>query len=331
MQWVTKAVFAAAALLSSVLPNHAAETLKMGAISDPGYHAALWAILNKKVSDPSLEFTIDLMPIPAMIQASMTGQYDILPNGVLAVPQQKEAGIDTVILGSMIRHIPGPDNHTTDLWVKNDSPIKSVQDLKGKRVAVTSLEAQDVIFRRAVLAEKYKMNAAALGGDFSWVEIPAPQFEAALESGQVDAVAFSNVLAYRIANSGKYRSVFQGANDLKEMYGGPAVSVLLTAPKDKVEAKPEVYKAATQLLKKSAEYVLAHQDEVFADVAPQYKMTKEDLQGWFTTYAGMPFAMGPTDKQVYEAAWKSGANLGLLSKAPSGADEFIWEFVVKEE
>jgi NitT/TauT family transport system substrate-binding protein len=331
MNWGYKFAAAAMTLAMSFLPSNAAESIKMGAISDPGYHSALWALLNGKVKDPSIQFTVDLMPIPAMIQASMTGQYDILPNGVLAVPQQKEAGINTVIMGSMIRHIPGPNNHTTDLWVKNDSPIKSIQDLKGKRIAVTSIEAQDVIFRRAVMMERYGINASALGGDVRWVEIPAPQFEAALESGQVDAVAFSNVLAYRIANSGKYRSVFQGANELKDMYGGPAVSVLLTAPKDKIDRRPEVYKVAARLLRESAEYVLAHQDEVFSDVAPKYNMTKADLQGWFTTYAGMPFAIGPTDKKVYEAAWRSGNKLGLLATVPATADDFIWPFSIQEK
>lgn len=330
MQWIKRAAFGAVALAASMMPSHAADTIKMGAISDPGYHSALWALMNGKVSDPSIEFTVDLMPIPAMMQASMTGQYDILPNGVLAIAQQKEAGIDTVVLGTMIRRIPGPQNHTTDLWVKNDSPIQKVEDLKGKRVAVTSVEAQDVIFRRSVMAEKYGMNAAGLGGDIQWVEIPATQFEAALEAGQVDAVAFSNVLAYQIANSGKYRSVFQASVDLEEMYGGPAVSVVLSAPREKVEARPEVYKVAARLLRESAKYALEHQDEVFGDVAPKYNMSKEDLQGWFTTYAGMPFALGPTDKQVIQAAWDSGHKLGLLKSVPK-VDDFVWEHSVKEE
>ncbi|WP_442581132.1 ABC transporter substrate-binding protein [Mesorhizobium sp. ASY16-5R] len=330
MRLLITAALGAAIGLGSVVASLAAEKITVAGISDPGYHSALWAVMNGKVSDPSVEITVDLMPIPAMIQASMTKQYDIIPNGVLAIPQMAEAGIDPLIIGTMIRHIPGAANHTTDLWVKADSPIKTAQDLKGKRIAVTSLEAQDVVSRRAVLSEKYGFNASAIGGDFTWVEIPAAQFEAALEGDRVDAVAFSNVLAYKMEKSGKYRSVLQGATDLNEMYGGPMPTVLEMGYKDKIAERPEAYVAAAKLLRASAEYVLAHQDEVFADVAPQYKMTPDDLKGWFTTYAGMPFAVGPTDKAVYLKAWQSGEKLGVLQKAPTDVEPFMWEHAISE-
>ncbi|SDR42985.1 NitT/TauT family transport system substrate-binding protein [Rhizobiales bacterium GAS113] len=330
MLWLTRAALGAAISIASLVGAQAAEKISVAAISDPGFHAALWAILNKKVSDPSIEISVDLMPIPAMIQASMTQQYDIIPNGVLAIPQMAEAGIKPRIIGTMIRHIPGDANHTTDLWVKAGSDIKTVQDLKGKRIAVTSLEAQDVVSRRAVLSEKYGFNASAIGGDFTWVEIPAAQFEAALEANRIDAVAFSNVLAYKIEKSGKYRSVLQGSKDLIGMYGGPMPTVLEMGYAEKMDARPAAYIAAAKLLKASADYALAHQDEVFADVAPKYNMTPQDLKGWFTSYASMPFALGPTDKAVYLKAWQSGEKLGVLQKAPAAVEPFMWQNAISE-
>lgn len=307
-----------------------AETLKVLAINDPGYHSALWAVLNGKVTDPNVELQVDMMPIPAAIQASMTQQYDIIPNGVLAVPQMHEAGIDALVIGTMIRHIPGPENHTTDLWVLAESDIQTVEDLVGKRIAATSLEAQDVVTRRAILSEKYGYNADAIGGDFQWVEIPSTQFETALQAGRVDAVAFSNVLAYKIAATGKYRSVMQGATDLLEMYGGPMPTVVEMGYADKLAANPELYRRAAEMLRESAIYATEHPDEVFSDVAPQYDMTKEMLQGWFTTYAGMPYALNATDPAVFVKSWESGEKLGILSEAPSDAAPFIWEYAIYE-
>ena len=330
MRWFIRAAMITAASLGIAASAQAVETIKVAAISDPGYASALWAVMNGKVSDPTVTVTVDMMPIPAMIQASMTKQYDIIPNGVLAIPQMAEAGIDPLVIGTEIRHIPGPTNHTSDLWVKADSPIKTLQDLKGKRIAVTSLEAQDVVSRRSVLSEKYGFNASAIGGDFKWVEIPSSQFEAALDAGRVDAVAFSNVLAYKIAQGGKYRSVMQGSQELDTMYGGPMPTVVEMGYKDKMEARPAAYIAAAKLLRASAEYVLSHQDEVFADVAPKYHMTPEDLKGWFTTYAGMPFALGPTDEKVYVGAWLSGQKLGVLQKAPTDAAPYIWKNAIRE-
>lgn len=329
MHWLSSATLSATILAGATLPAMAQETMRMGAISDPGYEAALWALMNGKVSDPSLTLTVDLMPIPAMIQASMTGQYDILPNGTIAIAQQHEAGIDTVILGSMIRRISGPQNHTTDLWVLADSPVQDLDGLAGKKIAVTSIEAQDVIYRRSVMEEKYGYNADSLGGDFDWVEIPSTQFESALQTGSVDAVAFSNVSAYQVTFDDRYRSVFQGAPDLEEMLGGPPVSVVVSAPRERVEDKPEAYKAATQLLRQSALYALENQDEVFGAVAAKYDMSKEELQGWFTTFAGMPFALGPTDAQTIQAQWGAGQKLGILQDVPN-VEDFIWEFAVRE-
>lgn len=324
----------ASALLGASLafapPALAASKVTVAAIADPGYHAALWAVMNGKVRDPNVDVAVEMMTIPAMIQASMTQQYDIIPNGVLAIPQMEEAGLDPVVIGTMIRHVPSPDNHTTDLWVKKDGPIMSLADLKGKRIAVTSLEAQDVVSRRAVLSEKYGYNASAIGGDFTWVEIPSSQFEAALDSGRVEAVAFSNVLAYKIAKSDKYRSVLQGSKDLMGLYGGPMPTVVEMGYKSKMDANPDLYIAAARLLRESALYAMEHQDEVFADVAPKYNMTAQDLKGWFVTYATMPFALSPTDKAVFEKAWESGYKLGVLKQLPKSADAVIWEHAIRE-
>src|ERR1700732_779810 len=110
MHWITRAALTFAVCFSSLAAASAAEKITVGAISDPGYESALWAAINGKVKDPAVEITVDLLPIPAMIQASMTKQYDIIPNGVLAIPQMAEAGINPLIIGTMIRHIPGDAN-----------------------------------------------------------------------------------------------------------------------------------------------------------------------------------------------------------------------------
>jgi len=301
----------------------AAELIKMGSIADPGYDAAQWAIVNGKIKDPNVEIKIDSMTIPAMMQAAMTRQYDLLPNGILSVPQMVEQGIPVRVVGTMIRYHPA--GHSADLWVLGDSKIKTVQDLKGKTIGVTSVEAQNVISVRAVLSERFKMNAASIGGDFKWAEIPGAQFEAALKAGRVDAVAFSNVAAYVAPKNGGYRSVLHGSKELLEMYGGPMNSVVMTAYQPDLDKRPEVYIAALKMLRASAKYAMENQKEVFAAVAPKYRMTVEDLQTWFTTYAVMPYALGPTDKAVFVKSWESGHKLGILKKMPESVEALVWK------
>ncbi|MCW5771245.1 MAG: ABC transporter substrate-binding protein [Rhodospirillaceae bacterium] len=311
------------AVLLPVGSAAAAELIKLGNIADPGYDSALWALVNGKVKDPSVEVKVDSMTIPALMQAAMTQQYHILPNGILAVPQMVEQGIPVRIVGTVLRYHPA--GHSDDLWVMKDSKIKTPADLKGKTIGVTTVEAQNIVSIRAVLSERYKLNAASIGGDMKWASIPSAQFEAALRAGRVDAVAFSNVAAYFATKGGAYRSILHGSKELKEMYGGPMPSVVLTAYQPDLDKRPQAYIAALKLLKASAQYALDHQKEVFAAVAPKYKMSPEDLQTWFTTYAEMPYALGPTDKAVFMKAWVSGNKLGSIKKVPADVESLVWK------
>ncbi|BCH29346.1 hypothetical protein MesoLjLc_12760 [Mesorhizobium sp. L-8-10] len=301
----------------------AAEEVTVGMVADPGYHAAMWAIMSGKVSDPDVTVKVDLMPIPAIHQAALSKQYDLMPNGVLAIPAMNEQGLDVKVMATVIRYLPGDDVVQPGLWVTKDSPIQSVADLKGKSIAVQSVSAGDVISRRAILQKLYGYNVDAIGGDFNWVEIPASQFEAALETGRVDAAAFSNVKAYQISKSPEYRAVMRGGGDLVKLYGAPLPAIVLMTYQSKLEEKGEAIAKAAELLRQSAQYLRDHTDEVFAVVGPEYKMNPEDLKGWFTEFGEMPYSLKESDKAVMAKAWGSGVDLGILVKAPESAEPFI--------
>ncbi len=325
---VSRFVAAVLLLAATCFAANAAETITIASLTDPGYEAALWALQNGKVSDPAVTVKVDEMPIPALIQAAMTQQYNILPLGVLSVPQMAESGIGVKVLATLLRY--HPDGHADDIWVLADSPIKTVKDLKGKTIAVPSSEAQNVVSLRAIMSEKYGMNAASTGGDVKFAEMPATQFEAALTSKRVDAAVFSNVQAYAAGKKTAYRSILQGSKELEAMYGGPMPSIMWGGYTTDIEKREAAYIAVTKLLRASADYVGSHQDEVFGAVAPKFKMDVSDLKVWFNTYGEMPFAIGPTDIAVMVKAWQSGAALGAVQKAPASAVPFMWDHSVQE-
>jgi ABC-type nitrate/sulfonate/bicarbonate transport system substrate-binding protein len=317
------------ALALHALPASAAETITYGSLPDPGYDAVVWAIENGKVSDPNVTIKVErVSSIPALMQAAMTQQFNLLPNGILSMPQMRESGLPIQIVSTLLRY--HPQGHSADLWVKADSPYKTMQDLKGKTIAVVSGEAQNVISVRWVIAERFGMNADLVGGDFRWVEMPQAQFEAALQAGRVDAATFSNVPSYTATKGGAYRSLVHGSKELEQMFGGPMPSLFIFGYETDMNKRPEAYVAAAKLLKASAEYVLKNPDEVFAAVAPKYKISKEDLQTWFTTFAQMPLALGPTDKKVMMKAWEAGFKMGMLKKVPASPDELVWSKAVME-
>ncbi len=325
-RWAAIAPFLLATTLAS--PALAAEKISFGVVADPSYDVALYALTSGKISDPNLEFKIDAMPFPRLAQATMTRQFNVTLNGVLGVPLMIEAGIPVKVMGTSYRHRVG--GHVSDLWVMKDSPYQKMSDLKGKKIATASLESQATVSTRQIIGERYNMNAATIGGDVRWVELPNPQIEPALQSGNVDAALITNVQAYTAANSGQYRSILHGSAELADMLGGPLPTVLLIAYTDDLEKRPDVYAAFGKLLKDSSDYANAHLDEVAAAIAPKYKMTPGDLKTWFQTYGSIPFALSSTDKAVIVKAWESGAKLGALKTVPKNADDIIWSRAQKE-
>jgi ABC-type nitrate/sulfonate/bicarbonate transport system substrate-binding protein len=326
-KWV--GAFTVGAAMAMTGPAFAQEVVTYGSLPDPGYDAVVWAIENNKVSDPKVQIKVErVSSIPALMQAAMTAQFNMVPNGVLAIPQMRESGIPVKIVSTLLRY--HPQGHSADLWVTKDSPYKTIADLKGKTIAVVSTEAQNVLSVRWVISERFKMNADVVGGDFRWVEMPHAQFEAALQSGRVDAVAFSNVPSYTLTKDGKYRSVVHGSLELEKMFGGPMPSLFMLGYENDLAKRPDTYVAAGQLLKASAAYAVKNQDEVFAAVAPKYRMEKADVQTWFNTFAQMPLALGPTDKHVMMKAWETGKKYGQIKTVPKSADEIVWPRAVTQ-
>ena len=137
---------------------------------------------NGKVSDPGATLKIErVSSIPALIQASMTQQFNLIPDGALAIPRLRESGVMVEVVATMMRF--NPEGNAIDLWVTADSPIQTVEDLKGKTVAVVSAELPAIVYLRWAMAERHGMNADTVGGDVNWVEMPPAQFETALETG----------------------------------------------------------------------------------------------------------------------------------------------------
>ena len=72
------------------------------------------------------------------------------------------------------------------IFVKTDSPYQSIEDLKGKRIAVSGGGA-DAIMWRAMILEKYKLDMKLGGGDFKCNVQEFDAMPTALDRGQIDA------------------------------------------------------------------------------------------------------------------------------------------------
>ncbi|MFI9553527.1 ABC transporter substrate-binding protein [Nonomuraea endophytica] len=83
------------------------------------------------------------------------------------------------------------------VMVPESSPIKTVKDLEGKKVAVAVLKNVQPLMLNAVLRD-----AGADPAKVEYVQVPVPNTVAAVEAGQVDAAAFTEPFTSLAAGKG---------------------------------------------------------------------------------------------------------------------------------
>lgn len=117
-----------------------------------------------------------------ILEAVTTGDLNVGFTNTVSLLLAKEQGIDFISLGGVAvndqRHKEGA------ILVSANSAIASVGDLKGKTIAINATKnIVDLAVRQ--LLRKNGLNP----GDVRLLEVPFPQMETVLKSGQVDAIA----------------------------------------------------------------------------------------------------------------------------------------------
>jgi NitT/TauT family transport system substrate-binding protein len=313
--------FTLLALAAQTGAASAKEKISVGINVDPSHVAMVHAIRTGKVKSDVVDLELNLLDINALTQAAGTKRFDIMQSAVLAVPRAISQGMGLKILGNTASVPGGPGR---DIWVKKDSPLKSPQDLKGKTVGTYSLATGAVTLVRLALWKRYGLNVAVNGGDFTMKQMQISAMPAALATGQLDASMLSNIQAYRAVKSNEFRSIMSSDKITIELFGANPVSAVFIGYTERLEAKPEAYKAALQLLLASRNYARAHPDEVFNAVAATERVDAEYLRVWEDQYQGFPIAISEADVGAIDKMWGYAKELGILNVALPAAKDTIW-------
>jgi NitT/TauT family transport system substrate-binding protein len=295
--------------------------------AEPAHEAAVWALQNGKVKSDILDIEIKPLNIPAAQQAMANRQIDVFENGLLALEYAARQGLQMKMIGVELRYHPAPVGF--GLWVKKDSPIKSINDLKGKKIAVGGLRATYVTVVRLAMEKKYGVNVALDGGDFNWVQLPGPGMLPALQTGRVDAALLSHIQSWQARKGNDYRMVINSGQDLKETYGFRVITTVLMAYKDQVEAKPQLYREFVRMLKESSDYAKKNPKEVFEAMAQKRKIEAAFFEDWFANYAEIPISITNEDITTINRIWEMSKKIGM-SKDPGDVRNWIWEGALRE-
>jgi NitT/TauT family transport system substrate-binding protein len=309
----------AATLLGT--PAQAQTAVSFGYLADPSHEAVMWAVRNGKVKSDTVKIEATPLDISALIQATAARTYDVVQTAAMAIPRARERGLDLRIVGAGLRYHASGEG--AGIWVRKDSPIKSIADLKGKKLGVYSLGSAGITLIRIALADVHGLNVAVRGGDVEFVEMPGPALPAALASGRIDAATLIHAQAFKAMQTGEFVAITQTAADLTRKFGVRMVSAVLAGYGEKLTAKPDIYKEFLRVLHASMDYALKHPAEVFPAVAKETSTDPEFFNAWFSRFSEFPVLLTQNDIKAVDLLWKRSMELDILKSFPPVMDT-IW-------
>jgi NitT/TauT family transport system substrate-binding protein len=192
-------------------------TIKIGWAQTPGHLAPLIAELAKRHPELFHHLGKSYVSVPVrfqgstpQIQALATGDLQIAAFGSAATALAiTRAHLDVRVVGDVVQD--GVEGYFTQpYYVRTDGPIKTVTDVKGKRIATNAIgsgsdAAMRILFHRDGIQD----------GDFTTIEANFANMPALLEDGKVDLVPILPQFARSIESNAKYRALFH----MHDVYG----------------------------------------------------------------------------------------------------------------
>ncbi len=172
------------------------------------------------------------------------GGFDITHHLIMYFLKPIEQGLDVKFTGGI---------HRGCLRVQAgaNGNIRTVKDLRGKRIGIPGMGTPPFIFATRVLGA----NGINPKTEITWLVFPAGELGLALDKGEVDAVADSEPIGSMLLAQGKVRNIADQAEDMpyKDEY---CCAVIVNG---KYLAKnPKASAAATRALLKAAKWVEAN-------------------------------------------------------------------------
>jgi sulfonate transport system substrate-binding protein len=206
-----------------------------------------------------IEFTAG----PQMLEGLNVGSIDFACVGETPPVFAQAAGAALVYVAN---EPPAPD--AEKILVPKNSPIKSVADLKGKRVVLNKGSNVHYLLLKALEANKLAYS------DVKVVYLPPPDARVAFESGDIDAWVIWDPFAQAAIGQVEARELVGG----KGLPGGPGLAEnynFYLSTTNYSKNHPEVLKWAVEEIKVTGDWVTGHFDEAADILAPQIGLSRE--------------------------------------------------------
>ena len=248
--------------IAGMVPIHAAQ--KLGYFKDVGLEVAVDFVAG------------GAQTVPLLIQG--TFQFANTPAVSAALASQQ--GFNIRLVPPTLDDKRASPGQTASL-VKSDGPVKSVADLKGKRIAVNTINSVNWLYDRAFL-RKQGLDPAQV----TYVEIPFPSMLDALTRGSVDAINVPQPFHRIAVNTGQARVLGYPFVDVQPglhitAYGASAAWL---------DANPNTVRAFVTAMNRAVTHLRANPEETKTMIAEFTKSKRElveqiPIDDWSTELA----------------------------------------------
>jgi ABC-type nitrate/sulfonate/bicarbonate transport system substrate-binding protein len=249
-----------AAALASLACGAQADQIRIGFAAESLDYAPAFAAerlgLFKKLN---LDVKLIVFRGGAAAQEAMgAGAADIIAYFAPAVALAASKGVKERMVGTVSAGHVG-----WNAIVKADSPIKTIQDLAGKKVGI-SAKATTSDMAALFIAEKagVKFQEIPLGAAL----VPG------LRSGQVDAIVFSALITLREIDAGQARSIIDLTHDMP-----PTLADVYVASQEMIDKRPQELRAALGAIYEALAYMRQNREWTLAYLKDFAKSDNEKL------------------------------------------------------
>ncbi|MGE3868777.1 MAG: ABC transporter substrate-binding protein [Pseudorhodoplanes sp.] len=263
-------LLAAASVCVAMSPAKAQETIRVG-WTIPAEESKYW-MMRRPAAFPDLgkKYRIEWVQFQGtapMVQAMVAGALDCSTQGVLSLAQGADkAGLQAYIIAQHVGEKPG--SFSVYWAVKDDSPIKTIADMKGKSVGTN-------VFGSGILGPMFlllKKNGLDPEKDIKLVETGFPGSEDAIRTGRVDVGVLNQPFAARAEAKGGLRKLFSLSDQQQNI-----VHIMEVCRKDFVDKNPELVKSYVRDLTAGMKKALADRGETLKVVNEVIKAPVEVL------------------------------------------------------
>jgi ABC-type nitrate/sulfonate/bicarbonate transport system substrate-binding protein len=192
-----------------------------------------------------------------MTQALIAGALDCATQGVLPIAQSMDKG--TLATYVVAQHVGEKPGSFSVYWaVKEDSPIKKVEDLKGKTVGISIIGGGT----QGPFNLMLKRHGIDPDKDIKLVEVSFSLSEDALRQGRVDSTNMNQPFAARAEAKGGIRKLFALEEAVPNI-----VHIVEACRKDFVDKNPELVRQYVKDITAGLKMALANRDETMKVVS----------------------------------------------------------------